>query len=94
MEGFYKHGDCPASELLLAFVNGEIPLADGDSFRQHLSVCEFCGAEAEFYRSFPPIAEEKAVIEEMPEPLLELAEALLQKDHDLTPLYRLIDNGN
>jgi len=58
--------------------------------RDHLIECEFCAAEVEFYRLYPPL-EETVVAEKMPRPLFELAHALLQKERDLTPLYRLIE---
>ena len=79
--------------MLLAFQNGEIELRDGAAIRRHLCVCEFCAAEVEFYSHYPP-AEETAEAEEIPPPLYELAEALLSKKDDVTPLYRLIDGAN
>jgi hypothetical protein len=93
MEGFCKHEDCPTSEDILAFLNGNVEEAVGAGYKCHLLECEFCSAEIEFYRFYPPV-DDKAVLEKMPEPLLELAEALLDKKHDLTPLYRLIDQSN
>jgi hypothetical protein len=41
-----------------------------------MTLCEFCEAEATFYSHYPPV-EEKAEPGEMPEPLYELAAALL-----------------
>lgn len=84
---FCKTRDCPTSETLLSFQNGtaEFP----DDITDHLRDCEFCDAEVAFYRLYPPV-EETAVIEEMPEALFELAEALLQKKRDLAPLYKLV----
>ena len=84
---FCKTGDCPASEMLLSFLNGTAECA-GD-ISAHLSECEFCDAEVAFYRLYPPV-EESVVIEEMPAALHELAEALLQKKRDLAPLYKLV----
>ena len=44
-------------------------------------MCEFCAAEVEFYTNYPQ-AEEKVEPTEMPQPLFELAEALLIKKKD------------
>jgi hypothetical protein len=46
---------------------------------RHLSACEFCVSEVEFYSNFPP-AEEAVQTPEIPGPLFELAESLLKKD--------------
>jgi len=45
----------------------------------HLASCDFCAAEIEFYRHYPPDLAEIAV-PPMPRPLLELAEALIAKE--------------
>ena len=56
----------------------------------HLSICEFCAAEVDLYSRFPPAPEavEPATI---PQPLFDLADALLHKKRDMTPLYRLVE---
>ena len=89
MKRFRKTVDCPSSETLLAFQNGESRPADGAGIPRHLFSCEFCAAEAEFYGLYPP-GDENARLEKIPEPLFELAEALLKKKRDLAPLYRLV----
>jgi hypothetical protein len=89
MATFCKHGDCPASQDLLAFQNGETGAADGSRIRRHLAVCEFCAAEMEFYGHYPPV-EEAVKPEKIPQPLYELAEALLHNRPDLSALNRLI----
>ena len=94
MSGFFKQEDCPPSELLLAFQSGEIEVKDGGAIRGHLKACEFCAAEVEFYNHYPQADDEPAVPDEIPRPLYELAEALLNKNEDMTPLYRLIDDSN
>ena len=81
MTKFCKNEDCPASEDLLAFQTGDMPVSEGASIRRHLAVCEFCSAEVEFYTNYPP-AETKVEPTEMPRPLFELAEALLTKKSD------------
>jgi len=89
MKRFRKTEDCPSSETLLAFQNGDCHPADGAGIPRHLFSCEFCAAEAEFYGLYPPV-DEKARLENIPPPLFELAEALLRKKRDLAPLYRLV----
>jgi hypothetical protein len=48
---------------------------------RHLSACEFCVSEVEFYSNFPP-AEEPVQTPEIPRPLYELAESLLKNDKE------------
>ena len=89
MKSFCKGQECPTSEELVAFSE----YRDGSytlKLEEHLSVCDFCAAEADLYRHYPPV-EEQVPVAKMPRPLFELAEALLKKDNDLSPLYRLID---
>jgi hypothetical protein len=90
MESFQKTQDCPASERLAALVD---PQNDSDEIRRHLSQCEFCTAELAFYRRYPP-REEKVEPVNIPEPLLELADALLHKRKDLSELYKLAGKGD
>ncbi|HMQ02931.1 MAG TPA: hypothetical protein PKD26_03370 [Pyrinomonadaceae bacterium] len=84
MPNFCKSEDCPTSEELVAFQIGEMPVRDGGPIRKHLAACDFCAAEVEFYENYPPAPvtdlPEKAVA--MPQPLFELAEALLKKKQD------------
>jgi hypothetical protein len=78
---FCKNEECPSSQELFAFQNGDISVEDGRHIRVHLRTCEFCTAETEFYEHYPQQAE---VTEagRIPQPLFELAAALLKKDHD------------
>ena len=87
MGSFVKTKDCPSSERLLAFQCGE--LADVTRIARHLEVCEFCFAEVWLYEKFPPI-EEQVDPGPIPEPLRQLADALLQKRPDLSSLYKLV----
>jgi hypothetical protein len=89
MESFCKTEDCPASEKLAALRDS---VADEDISR-HLERCEFCTAELQFYRRYPP-REEKVEAATMPEPLFELADALMHKKKDLTELYKLAGKGS
>ena len=89
MESFYKTGDCPASQELAALVD---PTNESGEIREHLSQCEFCDAELEFYRRYPPL-DEKIQPATIPKPLLELADALLHRRCDLSELYKLAGRG-
>jgi hypothetical protein len=81
MSNFCKNEDCPASEELLAFQVGDMPVSEGAGIRKHLAVCEFCAAEVEFYTNYPQ-ASDTVEADEIPRPLFELAEALLNKKKD------------
>lgn len=89
---FCKSEDCPASQELLDFQNGDIELDRGSAICAHLAVCEFCAAEVEFYSHYPQTHEDVEEIAEIPAPLFELAEAILknrQTDSDsLNFLFR------
>ena len=93
MEGFCKTENCPSSEVLLNFQVGEIDLAGGYQVRRHLLVCEFCEAEVRFYEMYPPGEIETIETDEIPDPMLQLATELLQKNRDPAPLYRLVGRG-
>jgi hypothetical protein len=92
MSDFQKQGDCPSSQDLLAFQTGEMSVADGGFIRLHLRTCDFCAAEAEFYEHYPINDEAHEVVcsPEIPEPLFELAEAILSKKEPSRSLDRLI----
>lgn len=77
---FCKSATCPASQDLLAFQKGETVNKESDAIRNHLKSCEFCATEAEFYAQFPQ-NEDKVVSVEIPLPLFQLAEALLNNRH-------------
>ena len=77
---FCKNTDCPTSQDLLAFENGDISFSERREIETHLAACEFCASEVEFYTHYPQ-AEEKVAKVEIPIPLYELAEALLSNKH-------------
>ena len=87
MGSFVKTKDCPSSERLLAFQSCDV--AGLARIERHLEVCEFCSAETDFYEKFPPV-EEHVEAGRMPEPLRQLADALLLKRPDLSPLNKLL----
>lgn len=76
MTFFRKNANCPTSEKLLAFQKGEIPAREIDKITVHLRFCEFCLAEVDLYSHYPQ-SEDSIERTDIPEPLLELAEALL-----------------
>jgi hypothetical protein len=79
MSNFRKEKDCPSSFQLVEVLNSEINGQDGLWIASHLATCEFCAAELEFYKHYPPGNVDVAV-PPMPRPLLELAEALIAKE--------------
>jgi 4'-phosphopantetheinyl transferase EntD len=90
MVTFCKATNCPSSQELLAFQNGEVSLKNRERIEAHFAVCEFCASEAEFYAHYPQ-SEEKVATVEIPIPLLELAEALLGNEHkDFSALNKLL----
>lgn len=79
MASFRKQEDCPASQALLSYQLGDLDSADSRKIGKHLAGCEFCSAEVTFYERYPNSdeADEPADLVQMPEPLFELAEAIL-----------------
>jgi anti-sigma factor ChrR (cupin superfamily) len=91
--GFRKNEDCPSSEELLAYESGELARATELAVGEHLTVCEFCEAEVEFYSRFPQgdVLSESPVSADIPAPLFQLAEALLKRhDSDAKSLNTLL----
>ncbi|MEQ1922398.1 MAG: hypothetical protein ABL952_07805 [Pyrinomonadaceae bacterium] len=83
MTGFFKNEDCPSSNELLEYQNGDLPRLRGSEIGRHLGSCDFCEAEVEFYSTYPQGRDETNAdeIAEIPAPLFELAEALLKNRH-------------
>ena len=74
-----KNEDCPSSNELLEFQNGDLTRTRGVEIRRHLSTCEFCEAEVEFYSNYPQGPDDaREEPDEIPAPLFELAEALFK----------------
>jgi len=95
--GFCKNEDCISSHELLEFQNGDLSGETGVDIRKHLASCEFCAAEVEFYSHYPQAESSKDETEntEIPVPLFELAEALLQNRHNDSRSLNLLlrENG-
>jgi hypothetical protein len=90
MVTFCKSANCPSSQKLLAFQNGETAERETQTIRTHLEGCEFCAAEVEFYAHYPQSDETISEVE-IPLPLYELAEALLSNKHkDFSLLNKLL----
>lgn len=90
MINFCKSANCPASQKLLAFQNGEVSTKESKTVSKHLAICEFCSAEVEFYAHYPQ-SEEVVAKAEIPMPLFELASALLDNKHkDFSLLDQLL----
>lgn len=90
---FCKSTNCPTSQDLLAFQKGAKLKKENDVIEHHLEACEFCASEVKFYENFSQ-DEENVVSVEIPLPLFQLAEALLNNRHKETSLLNklLIEN--
>lgn len=61
--------------------------------REHLTACEFCAAEVEFYEHYPQ-TDEPVVATQIPQPLYELAESLLSsKRNKVASLDSLLNDA-
>jgi hypothetical protein len=90
MINFCKNANCPSSSDLLAFQNDEVTMRKNREIKRHLTTCEFCRAEVEFYAHYPQ-TDEKIETAEIPKPLFELALALLSNRHnDFSTLNKML----
>ena len=78
MPNFCKNEDCPSSNELLQFQSGDLAATPSREVKKHLTECEFCTAEVDFYSHYPQ-AEGVNEAVEIPAPLYELAESLLKR---------------
>ena len=90
--GFRKNEDCPSSQELLDFQNGDLWRSRCIDVQAHLIRCDFCSAEVEFYSYYPQEENVSRIAEhaEIPAPLYELAESLLKNRHDASSLNSLL----
>jgi hypothetical protein len=87
---FCKGVNCPSSQQLLDFQRGESSFEENGRIERHLTNCEFCDSEVDFYAHYPQSDEPVAKVE-IPLPLLELAQALLGNKHkDFSTLDNLL----
>lgn len=95
MVNFRKSAQCPASQELLAYQNGELSPRDQLDIQKHIIDCEFCEAEIELYADYPVALEEcNTTVGEIPHALYELAEALLKKKYEDNLLLNKLLNEN
>jgi hypothetical protein len=87
MTKFRKSPNCPLSNDLLAFQTGKIALREKERITVHLRFCEFCASEVDLYAHYPQ-SDDAVETAEIPEPLYELAEALLSNKHKDTSLLK------
>lgn len=53
--GFCKQRTCPSTEALLSYIsNDALSPEEGAEITRHLSTCDFCGAELQLLKRFPP----------------------------------------
>lgn len=74
---FRKSVNCPSSRQLLNFLKRRSREQQASAIKVHLSICDFCSAEVEFYDRFPSPPAEDVTPAPMPAHLYELASALL-----------------
>jgi len=79
MSKFRKEKHCPSSPDLVEASWRPLTGVRGLKIAAHLAKCDFCAAELEFYQHYPPDPID-IPSEPMPEPLKELAEALLARE--------------
>jgi len=90
MDHFRKEKHCPSSYELADVRLCELNGLDGLKLATHLASCEFCAAELSFYSHYP-LDEPRDSAENMPQPLRELAEALLAHETiHISALERLV----
>jgi hypothetical protein len=96
MVNFCKNEDCPSSQELLDFQNGDLDRERSVDIRIHMASCEFCSTEVEFYSLYPQAQDEIfAKPTKIPAPLFELAEAILKnRDIDSRSLNMLLRENN
>ena len=82
---FCKQATCPSAEMLFSYHTFSLALGEAALVTEHLSSCEFCGAELKLLSDHTPIDEEYMGTE-IPAHLRSLAEALMDK----TELSRII----
>ncbi len=80
MIGFCKSRKCPSSEMLLEYHSGNSTPEEAVVVFDHLEVCDFCAAELDLY-AHSSQEEENVSLSDIPRPLFELADSLLNNRH-------------
>ena len=79
MSYFRKEKDCPSSYELADSVVGQLSGDQALRIACHLGSCDFCAAEIEFYKHYPPVMF-SVEPDPIPDPLFELAQSMLTKE--------------
>jgi hypothetical protein len=74
---FRKHRTCPASDVLLLYCDAPLIHEVEGLITDHLSSCDFCGAELQLLSKFPPTGKPTLQPVRMPWHLYRLAKDLL-----------------
>jgi hypothetical protein len=77
---FCKQAVCPSAETLVSYHTSSLAHAEAVMVREHLSSCEFCGAELKLLSTHAPLDDEEYGGAEIPAALRCLAEALMGRD--------------
>jgi hypothetical protein len=81
MSYFRKEKDCPSSYELADSVVGQLGGDQALRIAGHLASCDFCAAEIEFYKHYPPVMfSAEPAPGPIPDPLFELAQSTLTKE--------------
>lgn len=78
MPVFGKKHNCPTSFELLAFSSDAVDGFRVETIERHLAFCDFCAAETDLYRRYPPF-EESIRAPLIPKHLFDLAESILKR---------------
>ena len=79
---FRKQRSCPSSRVLLCYHDATLARHDERLVTEHLSACEFCGAELQLLSKFPPRGAAKVPTARMPWHLYRLTKDLLALSAD------------
>ena len=94
MSEFRKKLSCPSSFELADSISDHLDGDRGLQIANHLASCDFCWAEVDFYRHYPPELTKVPLAPEIPAPLHELAETLLNGETiHIKTLERLLSKG-
>jgi hypothetical protein len=74
---FRKTAACPASATLLSFRCQNLPAETASQVREHLEICDFCGAEVRLLAHHEPLVSGAYKTPEIPMDLRILAESIL-----------------
>jgi hypothetical protein len=76
---FRKTAACPASATLVSFRCQNLPAETETQVREHLRICDFCGAELRLLAHHQPVTSKHPAPPEIPMNLRILAESILNR---------------